>query len=90
MIGVELVGIAQGPAVHAHQTVSDWPTAAAFAREAHFSEHHLVVRADDQHDPAYEKAACPAARAARQRERCSPKYLNVRNVRTPSAAYERT
>lgn len=55
MIGVELVGIAQGPAVHAHQTVSDWPTAAAFAREAHFSEHHLVVRADDQHDPAYEK-----------------------------------
>ena len=55
MLGIELVGMAQGPAVHAHREVSDWPTAAAFAREARFPEHHLVVRADDQHDPAYEK-----------------------------------
>lgn len=53
--GIEIVGMAQGPAMHAHWAVSDWPTAAAFAREARFPEHHLVVRADDQHDPAYEK-----------------------------------
>lgn len=53
--GIELVGVAQGPAMHAHREVSDWQAAVAFAREARFPDHHLVVRADDQHAPGFEK-----------------------------------
>lgn len=54
-LGVELVGMAQGPAVHAHRRVADWQAAEAFAREARFPEHHLVVRVDDADGRCLEK-----------------------------------
>lgn len=55
VLDIEIVGMAQGAAMHAHREVGDWQAAAAFARDARFPGHHLVVRADDQHDPCYEK-----------------------------------
>lgn len=55
VLGIEIVGMAQGPAMHAHRVVSDWPAAEAFAGDARFPDHHLVVRANDHHDPIVEK-----------------------------------
>ncbi len=53
--GIELVGVAQGLAVHAYRLVFDWQAAVAFARDARFPEHHLAVRADGEHSPCLEK-----------------------------------
>lgn len=53
--GIEIVGVAEGPAVHAHREVGDWPAAMAFARDARFPEHQLVVRPDGPDDPRCEK-----------------------------------
>jgi hypothetical protein len=49
--GLELAGRAQGPARQAHRTVTDWESALAFAEEAGFPEHHLVLRPDNETDP---------------------------------------
>lgn len=49
--GLELVGRAQGPARHAHHTVADWAAMLAFAEEAGFPDHHLVLRPDNDSDP---------------------------------------
>ncbi len=44
MHGLEVVGIAQGKANHAHVLTGDWTAAEAFARQAEFPAHRLVVR----------------------------------------------
>lgn len=54
-LGIEIVGVAEGPAVHVHREVGDWPAAMAFARDARFPEHHLVVRPDGPDNPCCEK-----------------------------------
>lgn len=52
--GLELTGIAQGPAKSGHQAVNNWEDVVAFAEEAEFPSHHLVVMAKDAHDaPIY-------------------------------------
>lgn len=68
-LGIELVGMAQGPAVHAHRRVANWESAVAFAHEARFPEHRLVVRAEDAEGPCLEKGvdAWPALEAAFRR-----------------------
>lgn len=53
--GLEIVGVAQGKANHAHRLTADWAQAEAFAREAGFPEHHLVVRPDGENDPRLRK-----------------------------------
>lgn len=53
--GIEIVGVAEGPAVHAHREVGDWPAATAFARDARFPAHQLVLRPDGPDDPRCEK-----------------------------------
>lgn len=55
VLGVEIVGMAQGPAMHLHRETGDWQGVVAFAREARFPEHQLVVRADGPDDPGLEK-----------------------------------
>jgi hypothetical protein len=49
--GLELVGRAQGPARQAHRTVADSAALMAFAEEAGFPDHHLVLRPDSENDP---------------------------------------
>ena len=49
--GLELVGRAQGPARQAHRTVTDRAGLLAFAEEAGFPNHQLVLRPDDENDP---------------------------------------
>lgn len=53
--GLEIVGVAQGRASHAHRVAADWAQAEAFARESGFPEHHLVVRAGGEKDPRLRK-----------------------------------
>ncbi|MCA1789588.1 MAG: hypothetical protein LC667_06965 [Thioalkalivibrio sp.] len=49
--GMELMGRAEGPARQAHRTVTDWAALLAFAEEAGFPDHHLVLRPDNDNDP---------------------------------------
>lgn len=53
--GLEIVGVAQGKANHAHLLTSDWTAAEAFARQAEFPAHHLVVRPEGENDPRMRK-----------------------------------
>ena len=53
--GLEVVGMAQGPAKFAHLRASDWPAAAAFARQWGFPEHHLIVRPEREDDSRIRK-----------------------------------
>ncbi len=53
--GLEIVGRAQGPAHHRHATVSNSDALDAFARDADFPNHGLVVRPDDEDDPQITK-----------------------------------
>lgn len=42
--GLEVVGIAQGKAIFSHLLTDDWAAVEAYARQAGFPAHHLVVR----------------------------------------------
>lgn len=53
--GLELVGLAQGKALHLHQFVSDWPALEAFAEKAGFPEQGLAIRPDGENDPRVRK-----------------------------------
>jgi len=53
--GLEIVGVAQGKAIHAHLLTGDWTAAEAFARQAAFPAHHLVVRPEGENDPRIRK-----------------------------------
>jgi len=52
---LEIVGVAQGDATHAHVLAGDWTAAEAFARQAEFPAHHVVVRPEDKNDPRIRK-----------------------------------
>ena len=53
--GLELVGLAQGKANHVHVLTGDWAQARAFAEQAGFPAHHLVVRPEGENDPRIKK-----------------------------------
>lgn len=53
--GLEVVGVAQGPASQAHQLVHTWAEGEAFARRVGFPEHQLVVRPLHAEHPALRK-----------------------------------
>jgi hypothetical protein len=53
--GIEIVGFAQGRANHAHVLAGEWAAAEAFARQAGFPVHHLVVRPEGENDPRHRK-----------------------------------
>ncbi|MEY6433295.1 DUF6671 family protein [Thioalkalicoccus limnaeus] len=53
--GLEVVGVAQGKANHGHLLTGDWTVAEAFARQAEFPAHHLVVRPEGENDPRIRK-----------------------------------
>jgi len=48
--GLEIVGLAQGKANHAHLLTGEWAAAEAFARQAEFPTHRLVVRPEGEND----------------------------------------
>lgn len=52
---LEIVGIAQGKTNSAHILTANWQEAEAFAHQAGFSEHYLVVRPDGEYDPRIRK-----------------------------------
>jgi hypothetical protein len=53
--GLEVVGVAQSGANHAHTQAADWAAVEAFARQTGFPQHHLVVRPDSENDPRIRK-----------------------------------
>ncbi len=55
VLGLEVVGMAQGNANFAHRLASDWPAAEAFARQWKFPEHHLVLRPEHGDDARIRK-----------------------------------
>ena len=64
--GIEVMGVAQGKTNFAHLLTADWAAAEAFARQADFPAHHLVVRPEREDDPRMRKgiAAWAALEAA--------------------------
>lgn len=53
--GLEIVGLAQGKANHAHLLTDAWADAEAFAQRAAFPAHQLVVRPEGENDPRTRK-----------------------------------
>ena len=51
LLGVEVVGMAQGPANSEHLLSSEWGEVKAFAARQGFPDHLLVLRPDGQSDP---------------------------------------
>lgn len=49
-LGLEIVGVFQGPGNSAHALAEDWAAVEAFARRAGFPDHHLVVRPEGEND----------------------------------------
>ncbi len=49
--GVEVVGVAQGPAQSLHKTIQSLSELAAFAEKANFPSHHLVLRPENEDHP---------------------------------------
>lgn len=49
-LGLEVIGVSQGPARSAHRVVRTGDELRQFAREAGFPEHHLMLRPNDEHD----------------------------------------
>ncbi|WP_298139543.1 DUF6671 family protein [Acidiferrobacter sp.] len=66
LLGLEVVGMAQGRANSRQVLAASWEDAEGFARAVHFPEHYLVVRPDHEGDPRIGKgiADWPAFRAA--------------------------
>lgn len=64
--GLEVAGMAQGPAKFAHLLARDWAEAEAFARQWGFPEHHLVVRPEREDHLSIRKglASWPELQAA--------------------------
>lgn len=64
--GLEVMGVAQGSTLHVQQTTTDWAQAEAFAHEAGFPEHHLVLRPAGNGAPRLRKgiATWPELKAA--------------------------
>ena len=64
--GIEVTGVAQGKTNFSHLLTADWAAAEAFARQADFPAHHLVVRPEHEDDPRMRKgiAAWTALEAA--------------------------
>ncbi len=53
--GLEVVGVAQGKTNFAHLLAAGWEEAEAFARQAGFPGHFLVVRPEGENDPRIRK-----------------------------------
>lgn len=54
-LGMEVSGMAQGPARNVHKWAHNWDDVTQAAADARFPEHHLVVRPDNESDPRVTK-----------------------------------
>ena len=64
--GLEVVGVAQGKTNFSHLLTDGWAAVAAYAKQAGFPAHHLVLRPESENDPRMRKgiAAWVALEAA--------------------------
>lgn len=68
--GLEVVGLAQGPARSLHRAIRWWPELEKFAIEAGFPEHHLVLRPGSESDPRTRKGLADWAGLKQAFEAC--------------------
>lgn len=54
-LGIEIAGVAQGPARHAHLLTASWEALRAFAEREAFPDHRLVLRPGHMDDPRVHK-----------------------------------
>lgn len=54
-LGIEVEGVAQGPALHSHKTLHTLDELRTFAQSASFPSHQLVLRPNDEHDSRISK-----------------------------------
>lgn len=69
-LGLEVTGVAQGPARSGHTTVRQWDELRKFATQQAFPSHHLVLRPNDEHDPRIRKNIQTEADLAAAFEAC--------------------
>lgn len=69
--GVEVVGMAQGPARSSHLLTGDWAELEAFAVREDFPRHLLVLRPDHPDDPRVHKGLSDMVRLRQAFEACS-------------------
>lgn len=69
-LGIEVVGMAQGPANSEHLLSGDWAEVQAFAARQGFPDHLLVLRPDGQADPRIHKGISDWERLKESFEEC--------------------
>ena len=69
-LGIEVTGLAQGPAQSQQRTLDTWSELQSFAQAAVFPEHHLVLRPDDAQQPAWQKGIQDWRTLARAFDQC--------------------
>ena len=69
-LGIEVVGMAQGPGRSGHVLTGDWAALEAFAAREGFPQHHLVLRPEQEDDPRVHKGLSDPAQLRRAFEIC--------------------
>lgn len=69
-LGIEVVGMAQGPGRNGQLLTADWAELQAFAAREGFPDHHLVLRPGHQDDPRIHKGLSDPDQLRQTFERC--------------------
>lgn len=69
-LGIEVVGMAQGPARSGHALAADWQEVVAFAQQEGFPRHQLILRPDGENDPRIQKDIADWMRLKEAFQRC--------------------
>lgn len=77
-LGLEVVGMAQGPAASGHLLADDWPAVEAFATGRGFPAQQLVVRPGNQDDPGLIKGLADWDRLRQAFDACRSRAANGR------------
>lgn len=75
-LGIEVVGVAQGPGRSGHLLTGDWAALEAFATREGFPQHHLVLRPEHQDDPRIHKGLSDTTRLRHAFEVCRDMAAN--------------
>ncbi len=75
-MGIEVVGMAQGPARSGHLLSDDWSAVEAFAQREGFPQHRLVLRPESQNDTRMHKSIADWDRLRRCFDACQAQASN--------------
>lgn len=75
-LGIEVVGMAQGPGRSGHVLTGDWAALEAFSAREGFPQHHLVLRPEHEDDPRVHKGLSDPGELRRAFEACRQMAAN--------------